>query len=110
MQQSACRPFGHARVTISGPGDYTFKKAEDAAHFREMVECRDEMDHRGSGVCEACFDPTCYEGSNQTFCAIHQFGRLDSSIVRRRCAAGGTLIVRWCGSCNNPKFGLRRKN
>jgi hypothetical protein len=89
MQESACRLFGHARVTISGPGDYTFKKAEHAAHFRQMVEGRDEVDLRGPGVCEASFHSTGYEGSSQTLCAIHQFGRLDSSFVRRRCALAG---------------------
>jgi hypothetical protein len=71
MQECARRFFGQARISVGGAGDDTFEEAKHATYFRHSVKRSDQMNLRGAGVGEARPNSTCYQGANQTFCAIH---------------------------------------
>jgi hypothetical protein len=71
MQESAGWFFGHARIAVRGSGNDTFEETEHASHFRSAVERTNDVDFRSARVCEAGFNSTGHQGTNQTFCAIH---------------------------------------
>jgi hypothetical protein len=77
VKQSACRFLGHAGVAVGSSGDDTFKEAEDATHFRNLVKRGDNVNLRRAGVGEAGSNAACYQRADQTFSAVHR----ESSLV-----------------------------
>ena len=73
MQQSASWFPSHARIAVRRSRDHSFEKTEHAAHLRDPVKCRNDMDFRRAGVREASINSTGDQGTNQTFGAVHLF-------------------------------------
>jgi hypothetical protein len=73
MQEGAGGFFSHARIAVGGSGDNAFEETEHAAYFRHSVKRSDEVNFRSAGVREAHFNPSSYQGANQTLCTIHLF-------------------------------------
>ena len=84
VQEGTCRLFRHAAIAIGGSGSYAFEETKDAAHFRCLIKSSDQMNFRSAGVGETRFNPSGYQGANQTFCAIHLLGKpifLSGSVI-----------------------------
>jgi hypothetical protein len=71
VQEGTCRLFRHAAIAIGGSGSHAFEETKDAAHSRCLIKSSDQMNFRSAGVGETRFNPSGYQGANQTFCTIH---------------------------------------
>jgi hypothetical protein len=81
MQESACRLFGDARVSISGASDYAFKQPQDTSHGGGAIESRDNVDLRSAGIREADIDASVEQSSDQRICTVHACGRFQAGVV-----------------------------
>jgi len=77
MQQRRRRLVGHACVSIGRARRNALEERENAMHFRDVIEGRDEVHLRRARVREAGIHSTVHEGSDQGLCAIH-FGHVCS--------------------------------
>ena len=71
VEERCCRCVLHARVTVSGSGDYAFEQAQDAVDFRGVIEGCNEVHFRSTRVCKHRVDTVGEQGLRQAVRTVH---------------------------------------
>src|SRR6266404_5068913 len=89
MKERARRLPGHASEAVRRCRYYPFEETKYTAHFRQSIECCDDVHLRCTRVCETGFNSSVDQRANQAFCAVHRFPSVRSSRT-----APGILVER----------------